>query len=333
MAKKSARPKPTQQQTPSKKAPPLYYLGALGLAISVGVAVTAAGPIRLHDLLRSLAGADAGVVGGVADAGGVAYAGGVADAGDVTRAGGDLDDSASCRERMSRGDCLADPGTAARCQATCRSLPHSARCAGWARLGYCPRVSAFMLAHCRGACKQHELVCLRNPPPDVLPDCKARVARGECEAEYRRGNSYFLSQCFASCGEADPQLLLTAMLDAVGNTTAPFPSGLVNAAAEVGQVATVHLAADGEVAREGTGGESGRPVRIQSLDDTPRVQGCVRAHIRTDVTACMRTGRCAPRASTNFALHTSRFTPHASTARFTGAYREPPRLPQGAIDS
>lgn len=129
-----------------------------------------------------------------------------------------------------------------------------------------------MIAHCRGACERHELVCQRNPPSDVLSDCEARAARGECEAEYRRGNSYFLSQCFTSCGEADTQLLLTAMLDAVGNTTAPFPSGLVNTAAEVGQVATVHLDADGQVAREGTGGENGRVVRIESLHDSPRVR-------------------------------------------------------------
>jgi prolyl 4-hydroxylase len=89
-----------------------------------------------------------------------------------------------------------------------------------------------------------------------------------CEREWRRGNGYFLSQCFRSCGQHDLSMVLQAMLAEVGDTLeTAFPAGPVSSLApEVGDRADVALP-------EGLGG-AGRevPPMVERLVVSPRVR-------------------------------------------------------------
>ena len=205
----------------------------------------------------------------------------------------DTDDAASCLERMEAGDCDADEDGAlmAGCRATCLKAPVTARCRGWARRGYCNPdigVTAFMRVHCPGGCRRDQVVCARQPPADMHNKCPEWAASGRCEKEWQRGNGYFLSQCFQSCGKHDAALLLHAMLATIGNTSLAFPKALVNLPEAVGDVETVQLDADGQccLPRDGDGGSSGgggggsggavsgasaRTVRIERLNASPKV--------------------------------------------------------------
>ena len=133
--------------------------------------------------------------------------------------------------------------------------------------------------HCPGTCQEEDVKCQRTPPADVDDRCRAWATRGRCgkheqrrstrslpsappsalpslhvhpnrcEHEWGRGNGYFLSQCFESCGRHNASMLLEAMLADIGNTNLQFPSSLVDLAS-VGEPATVHVDADGRVVGE-----------------------------------------------------------------------------------
>ena len=168
----------------------------------------------------------------------------------------------SCRERVDAGDCEVENAIAMRdCRQACWDAPIEAQCKGWQRLGHCMAASAFMLMRCPGVCPHHEITCLRAAPRDTLAHCAAHAASGACEREYQRGNRYFLAQCFESCGQRAPRLLLQAML--ANNASAPFPSGLANAAEHVGDIVSVTVDTD-----DG----AGREVRVERLHDKPRVR-------------------------------------------------------------
>ena len=197
----------------------------------------------------------------------------------------DTEDAAACRQRMEAGDCEVDDGESmAGCAQTCAEASLSARCTGWARRGYCSPergVTAFMRVHCPGACRSEQVACQREPPADMASDCATWAAQGRCEQEWRRGNGYFLAQCFYSCGRHDAPLLLHAMLAEIGNTSFAFPTGLLNEPVEVGEQATVLLDANGDlVSIEGSGAAAsaaeppagGHAVRIERLHGSPKVR-------------------------------------------------------------
>jgi hypothetical protein len=119
----------------------------------------------------------------------------------------DTEDVGSCVARMEAGDCEADAEVARSCAATCASAPLTARCAGWVRLGHCASASPFMMVACAGLCPREQLQCVRPAPRDLEGRCPSLVANGACEANARRGNYYFLAQCFASCAKHAPSLL------------------------------------------------------------------------------------------------------------------------------
>ena len=165
-------------------------------------------------------------------------------------------DDASCAADVAAGGCQADAAVATRCAKSCAAAPLAAKCAGWKRLGHCGRASPFMLVHCDGTCARSEVACRRQAPGDELPDCAARAARGEC----RRQRRYFLSQCFLSCGRADPDHLLAALLDETKDI-AHFPSG-----------GALHAPlAPGAVATQAVDGGS-RSVEVEWLHESPRVR-------------------------------------------------------------
>ena len=146
-------------------------------------------------------------------------------------------------------------------------------CAEWREMGYCARVSAFMIAFCPGTCARSETKCNRQPPQDSQPKCATLAQEGACARELKRGNTYFLAMCFRSCGRHDPTLVLDALLRESANMSAPFPDGPVNAAAQVGE--SVEVALDAGSDGEGGGGEGGgspRTVRVERLHDSPRVR-------------------------------------------------------------
>jgi prolyl 4-hydroxylase len=145
-------------------------------------------------------------------------------------------------------------------------------CAALKELGYCAQVSAYMIVACPQTClAKQELRCSRGPPNDLSPECPKWAASGACARESARGNRYFLAQCFRSCAKHDAPTLLAAMLEEVGNFTAPLPSGPVDKAAAVGDAVEVALDARGLPVASGGGG-GGRTVRIERLHDWPRVR-------------------------------------------------------------
>ena len=120
---------------------------------------------------------------------------------------------------MEVGDC--EVFGAGNCAATCAAQPPTARCAGWVRLGHCEAASPFMLVHCPNSCPREQVQCMRPPPKDLTPQCPQWAAQGHCEEQWRRGNGYFLAQCFVSCGRRDARMVLNALLT-LGNSSA-FP--------------------------------------------------------------------------------------------------------------
>eukprot|EP00966_Prymnesium_polylepis_P007683 176188-Prymnesium_polylepis.3 len=120
------------------------------------------------------------------------------------------------------------------------------------------------MVHCAGVCgADEESQCFRTPPGDELADCAERAARGDCRAELKEGNAFFLAQCFESCGQAEPQLLMDALLQQLGDEwPAGFPTGLADAAEEVG------TSVDVEVGLQA----SPRTVRVERVHGSPRVR-------------------------------------------------------------
>lgn len=176
----------------------------------------------------------------------------------------DLDGKEECTKQMLEGKCESESTTQARCAGTCASAPLSARCIGWKQLGHCESlVSAFMLVHCPGTCAPEQVTCKRSAPGDLNQQCAAWASAGHCEHNWARGYRYFLAECFASCGRRNPSLLLEAMLQEQGDRAASFPSGLADVAKEVDSIEEVRV--------DGPSG-NGRSVRVERLNDSPRVR-------------------------------------------------------------
>lgn len=175
----------------------------------------------------------------------------------------DLDGKEECTKQMLEGKCETESTTQVRCAGTCASAPLSARCIGWKQLGHCELVSAFMLVHCPGTCAPEQVTCKRSAPGDLNQQCAAWASAGHCERNWARGYRYFLAECFASCGRRNPSLLLEAMLQEQGDRAASFPSGLADVAKEVGSIEEVRV--------DGPSG-NGRSVRVERLNDSPRVR-------------------------------------------------------------
>lgn len=177
----------------------------------------------------------------------------------------DIGGEEECAQQMLEGKCEMDAATQANCKQTCAAAPLSAQCAGWAKLGYCELVSAFMLVHCPGVCARERNTCKRSAPGDLNEQCAAWAAAGHCERNWARGYRYFMAECFVSCGRRNPRLLLQAMLQEQGDRARPFPSGLADVAKEVGSIEEVRV--DDPSSSEGV-----RVVRVERLHDSPRVR-------------------------------------------------------------
>jgi len=118
-----------------------------------------------------------------------------------------------------------------------------------------------MLVLCPGTCAQQDLNCNRKPPGDEHASCAAWAREGQC----RRRPRYFLSQCFASCGAADPDYLLFALLDEVEGRNG-FPDTYPN---------NLPLGGVGERVEVPVGdeqGEEARHVTVTLLHAEPRIR-------------------------------------------------------------
>ena len=192
----------------------------------------------------------------------------------------DLDDAASCRQRMMDGECEDNANVLQRCAKSCENPPIEARCKGWKRLGYCAKAPPFMLMHCPGACARGEHPCMRQPAGDLDTQCSEAARRGQCESSVARGNGYFLGQCFGSCSKRDPPLILDALLREEGGAPAPFPDSVANLAENPGDQVRVQLGIDGRshvvLSGAADGGadtpSTGPIVRVERLHASPRVR-------------------------------------------------------------